>query len=195
MKGLIFLLMIPAMAGCQFYAETSEPVLYLGGGKWTFSDYEIVPVNYGYPVNFALNDTICLDLPAFVRETPEGIVADHGFVKTALNRRFVRGRTLWEFDGYNLYCHFISDSGRIIFSREPFWVTFPDPFYTGHTLMEVTDYTSEERTLFTFAANNAGVAPPDTMLLGSPEISVDIYSPDGVKGSRLTYRVYLTFIR
>ena len=53
MKGLILLLIIPAFAGCQFYAETTEPVLYLGGGKWTFTDYEIVTENNGYQMTFA----------------------------------------------------------------------------------------------------------------------------------------------
>ena len=74
-------------------------------------------------------------------------------------------------------------------------MTFPDPFYNGHTLMEVADYTSEERTLFSFAANNAGVGPPDTLLLGSPELYAYPYSPDGVKGNRLAYRVFITFVR
>ena len=39
MKKILFLLIVVLLTGCEKYEEVSEPVLYMGGGKWTFIDY------------------------------------------------------------------------------------------------------------------------------------------------------------
>ena len=195
MRMIICFFLIQVLFGCEFYTEVSEPVLFMGGGKWTFIDYDLVVTNSISPVSIIKNDTICINSFVETSETSGGIIMKQDYINTAVSRRFIRNRTQWEFDGYNLYCDWINSPGGMIPSHEPFRVTYPNPFYTEHTVMSVMDINTGAKTVFTFITNNIGVAPPNKLIMTSPNIVINLYSSSGARDKAVTFKVILTFIR
>ena len=61
MKKILFLLIVVLLTGCEKYEEVSEPILYMGGGKWVFIDYDVVIVSSESEVQVIKNDTICIN--------------------------------------------------------------------------------------------------------------------------------------
>lgn len=196
MKNILYVFIFFFIVGCQKYEEVTEPVLFMGGGKWTFVDYDIVIVNSQNSVEVIKNDTICIN--SFNQQSfiSGGTLMSQNYKNTALSRRFIKNKTMWEFDGYNLYCDWSFQPGGQKPSHEPFWVSYPsNGLYTNYTRMSILDHTFGLKTDYTFKTNNVGVAPPNELILMSPEIITDLYLSDGTREKAVTVKVILTFLR
>ena len=197
MKKLLFLLILTlSFFGCELYEQPSNPVIYMGGGKWTLTDYDIVVIQSISPITIVKNDTICIN-SFFETSTVDGVIRlKQNYNSTPISRRFNRNKTQWEFDGYNLYCAWVNEPGGMLPAHEPFWVTYPNNgFYTDYPIMEVADYTVGTKTDFTFTTNNQGVAPPKKLTLVSPNIVLNLYSSSGARDKAATIQIILTFSR
>jgi hypothetical protein len=196
MKRIIFmLLLVTTLMGCKKYEQPSEPVLFMGGGKWTFVDYDIIIINSASPVEIIKNDTICIN--SFNNQTfvSGGVLMSQNYKQTSISRRFIKNKTQWEFDGYHLYCEWINTPGGTTPSHEPFWVSYPNYLYTEYTRMSVLDQTIGLKTDYSFETNNRGVAPPNKLKLISPEIVTDLYYSNGSRDKAVTVKIILTFMR
>ena len=198
MKKLLFLLtLIPLLFSCEpMYMESSDPVIYMGGGKWTLVDYDIVVVQTITPITIVKNDTICIN--SFIESSTVGgnVVMKQSYNNTPISGRFVRNQTQWEFDGYNLYCAWVNGPGDLLPAHDPFWVAYPNNgFYTDFPIMEVSDYTVGTKTDYTFVTDNKGVAPPRKLILTSPNIILNLYSSSGARDKAATVKIILTFTR
>jgi hypothetical protein len=196
MKTLFYFLIIIFLTGCEKYEEVSEPILYMGGGKWTFVDYDVVVISAQSDVEIIKNDTICVN--SFTQQSfvSGNIVMSQNYKNTAMSRRFIKNKTMWEFDGYNLYCDWVFQPGGQKPSHQPFWVSYPtNGLYTNYTKMSILDHTLGLKTDYTFKTNNIGVAPPSELILMSPEIVTDLYLSDGTREKAVTVKIILTFIR
>jgi hypothetical protein len=112
-----------------------------------------------------------------------------------MTRRFIKGKTQWEFDGNNVFCDWLFTPAGMKPSHEPFWVTYPNPFYKEYSVMSVMDINTGAKTDFTFLTNNIGVAPPNKLRLTSPDIVINLYSSGGARDKAVTFKVVLTFLR
>ena len=102
MKKILFLLIVVLLTSCEKYEEVSEPVLYMGGGKWTFIDYDIVIISSISSVSIIKNDTICINSFSNQSFVSGGILMSQNYNQTSKTRRFIKNKTQWEFDGFNL---------------------------------------------------------------------------------------------
>jgi len=192
---LIGVLLILSITGCERYEEVSEPTAYMGGSKWTFVDYDIVIISSISPVTIVKNDTVCINSFNNLTFVNGGVLMKQNYEQTSISRRFIKNKTQWEFDGYYLYCDWISTPGGLTPSHEPLWVSYPKWYYQNYTIMEISDLTSGAKTTYTFKTNNYGAAPPSQLILESPEIVTDLYSSSGERQKAVTVRVILTFMR
>jgi len=195
MRKILFLMLIPFLHACEIYEEPSYPVLFMGGGKWTFIDYDIVVISSITSLSVIKSDTVCINSFSAFKETPKGIILKQNYNLTSITRRFIRGVTQWEFDGSNLYCDWIYTPGGMIPSHEPFWVSYPNPFYTEYSVMSVMDIYTGAKTDFTFLTDNIGVAPPNKLVMTSPDVVINLYSSNGARDKAVTFKVILTFMR
>lgn len=195
MKNIIFILLVLTLVGCEKYEQESEPVLFMGGGKWTFVDYDIVLVSSIGDVQIIKNDTICIN--SFNNQTfvSGGVLMSQNYKQTGISRRFIRNKTQWEFDGYYLYCDWVTTPGGTTPSHEPMWVSYPNYLYTDYSKMSILDQTLGMKTDFTFETNNRGVAPPSKLTLISPEIVTDLYYSNGTRDKAVTVKIILRFMR
>lgn len=189
-------MLVVFFTGCEKYEEVSYPTTYMGGGKWIFVDYDIVIVNSQSEVQIIKNDTICINSFSDQSTVSGGTLMSQNYNNTAKSRRFIRNKTMWEFDGYNLYCEWVNHAGSQVPSHEPFWVSYPtNGLYTNYTRLSVLDQTLGLKTDYTFKTNNVGVAPPNQLTLISPEIVTDLYLSNGTREKAVTVRVILNFMR
>lgn len=196
MRILYCLLITVFLVGCEKYEEVSEPVLYMGGGKWIFVDYDVVIINSQSQVDVIKNDTICINSFSDQSTVSGGTLMSQNYKNTAMSRRFIKNKTMWEFDGYHLFCEWTNQPGGQTPSHEPFWVSYPtNGLYTNYTKMSVLDQTLGLKTDYTFKTNNVGVAPPNELILVSPEIVTDLYLSNGTREKAVTVKVILTFMR
>jgi hypothetical protein len=195
MKKTLFFLIILFLFGCEKYTEVSDPVIYMGGGKWTLINYDIVVINSISLITITKSDTICINSFNELRTTSSGIIMKQTYNKTSISRRFIRNKTQWEFDGYNLYCDWVNTPGGMKPSHEPFWIKYPNYLYTNYTEMSILDNTNGSETNFTFKTNNKGVAPPNELILISPNIIINLYSSNGSRDKAVTFQIVLTFMR
>ena len=195
MRRILFLILIPVLHACEIYEEPSYPVLFMGGGKWTLIDYDIAVINSITPFTVIKNDTICINSFGETMETSNGIRLTQDYNNTDISRRFIKNRTQWEFDGNNLYCDWTNTPGGMKPSHEPLWVSYPNSFYTNYTRMSIFDSTIGTTTEYTFTTNNIGVAPPNELILTSPNIVINLYSSSGARDKAVTFKVILIFMR
>lgn len=194
-RSMILKLFAFALNSCETYEEHTDPVIFMGGGKWTFVDYDIVIINSLSQITIVKNDTICINSFSSVEETPGGIILKQDYGHTSMTRRFIRNKTQWEFEGYDLYCSWINTPGGMTPAHDPFRVTYPNFLYTDHSVMSVTDTYTGAKTDFTFITNNKGVAPPNKLIMTSPDIAINLYSSNGARDKAVTFKVVLTFMR
>jgi hypothetical protein len=195
MKKIIYILIVVLLTGCEKYEQVSEPVLYMGGGKWVFIDYDIVIISSTSSVEVIKNDTICINSFSNQSFVSGGILMSQNYKQTSKTRRFIKNKTQWEFDGYNLYCEWNNIPGGSTPSHEPFWVTYPNYLYNNYTMMSILDNSIGMKTDYTFKTNNKGVAPPNQLIMTSPEIVTDLYFSNGTREKAVTVKVILTFMR
>lgn len=196
MRVILSILLIVLLTGCEKYEGVSYPTTYMGGGKWIFVDYDVIIVSSQSEVQVIKNDTICINSFTDQSTVSGGALMSQNYNNTAKSRRFIKNKTMWEFDGYNLYCEWTNHSGSQVPSHEPFWVSYPtNGLYTNYTRMSVLDQTLGLKTDYTFKTNNVGVAPPNELILISPEIVTDLYLSNGTREKAVTVKVVLTFMR
>jgi hypothetical protein len=195
MKKILYILIVVLLTGCEKYEEVSEPVLYMGGGKWTFIDYDIVIISSISSVEVIKNDTICINSFGNQSFVSGGILMSQNYSQTSKTRRFIKNKTQWEFDSYNLYCEWSSTPGGLTPTHEPFWVSYPNYLYNNYTMMSILDNSIGMKTDYTFKTNNKGVAPPNQLIMTSPEIVTDLYFSNGTRQKAVTVKVVLTFMR
>lgn len=196
MKKLIFFILCFIFGGCEIYTLPSET--NLGGGKWVFVDYEIVLISSIQDVKIIKNDTICINSFNNQSLVDDGIRMKQIFQDTELDRRFVVGKTVWEFDSNtrHLYCDFSNFGGDLRPSHEPFWVSFPTNYWETETnRLAVLNQRNGAVTNWTFDLNSFGQGYGSKLKLVSPNIVIDSYGPSGMRDKAVTIKVILTFMR
>ena len=197
MRAILGILLVVLFAGCEKYEMVSDPVSYMGGGMWTFIDYDVVIVSSQSEVDVIKNDTICINSFSDQSTVSGGTLMSQNYQKTSKSRRFIKNKTKWEFEGYEMYCEWSSQPGGRKPSHEPFWVSYPNHgyLYTDYPTMSILDREIGLKTDYTFETNNVGVAPPSKLTLISPDIVTDLYMSNGTREKAVTVRVVLTFMR
>ena len=109
-KLLLFSLL--SLFGCQVY-ELPNETPRLTGGKWVLSNYDIVVISSISDVKVIKNDTVCINAFNGQSYVSGNVLMKQFYNQTAKDRRFVIGKTTWEFDNNSnyLYCDFINKNG------------------------------------------------------------------------------------
>jgi hypothetical protein len=195
MKKLLFLLLTLILFGCEMYDEPSYPGIYMGGGKWTLTDYYVVIVSAVSPItilksDIVENDTVCVNSFGELVETSTGVIMKQDYKSTSLSRRFIKGKTQWEFDGPQLYCEWMNTNGGMIPAHVPFGVNY----ISGNTRMQIED--SPTASIYTFTTRpDFGVTPRSVLIMESTNIVASYYSSGRSYDKAVTFRVVLTFMR
>lgn len=194
MKKLVFLLMlIPVLFGCEYvedftvYDEISE--VHLTGGAWTFVDYDIQVISSISDVEVIYNDTVCISSFGNQSYVSGGILMEQHYDLTSPDRRFIKGKTKWEFDD-NSYTLYIDGNTDV---RYP--VTYPNYMMKEYDKMVVTNPFVGTVTNYSFEANAQGANYSTKLVLLSPEIVSDLYLSNGMRDKAVTVRIVLTFMR
>lgn len=193
MRRFILFLVIPLLFGCEKYELESPP--NLSGGKWILSNYEIIPISTISPITIIKNDTICINSFNEQSFVSGGIRMKQNYLSTQKDRRFIKGRTTWEFNGtsqstfYGLFC----DYTQMVGTPQP---TEPDAHvdltvYSKNMLNYNT--ANGSNTNYTYTCNDVGY--PRTLTLLSPPIVTDLYMSNGTRDKAVTVRVMLYFMR
>jgi hypothetical protein len=112
------------------------------------------------------------------------------FQSTALDRKFIKGKTTWEFDSNNtqLYVNYIQMPGVV--RPDPFWVNI-NSYYGRIEIMNTTNGSTTNYTV----RQTQDVGYATTMTLLSPDIVTDLYLSNGTRSKAVTVRVTLYFSR
>jgi hypothetical protein len=191
MRKISLFISLIFLFGCEKYVGT-EPFKSpnLTGGKWIFTDYDIVVTSSISGVTVIENDTICINSFNNQSFVSGGVKMLQNYIQTAKDRRFIKGKTIWEFDNNNhhLFCDFININGSIKPSHEAYWVNI----YENSKRMSVDNLDNGGATNYTYDVNNVN---PTVMKLLSPSISTDLYLSNGNRDKAVTVRILLTFMR
>ena len=187
MKRLLFILFLPLLMGCEKYVLESPPKLT--GGKWVLTDYDIVVTSSISPIKVIKTDTVCITSFNLQQFTDSNVIMKQDYSKTAVDRRFIKGKTTWEFDSNDrhLYCDYIQMPGNN--KPEPFWVNLS--LYDKN--LEIMNTSNGAVTNYTYRANDVGY--PRTLTLLSPPIVTDLYMSNGTRDKAATVRITLYFMR
>jgi hypothetical protein len=161
----------------------------LTGGKWVLTDYEISVNSSISDAKVIKNDTVCISLFNLQQINGNNLVLKQDFNRTAIDRRFVRGKTTWEFDSNNteLYCNYIQMLGKV--KPDPFWVSLS----LINNNLKVMNTSNGSVTNFTYRTNDVGY--PRTLTLLSPPIITDLYMSNGTRDKAVTVVITLYFMR
>lgn len=193
MKKLLFLLLIPFLFGCEMYEETTYPGLYMSGGRWTLTSYDIVITSSVSPITILKSDTVCINTFSNLIETPDGVIMKQNYNNTTISRRFIKNKTVWEFDGSHLFCAWVNTPGGMKPAHDPFWVSYPG---YGYSHMEILDETTGTSTTYSFSTYpNFGVTPPSQLTMVGPDIVASFYSSGRAYDKAVIYHVVLNFMR
>ena len=122
------------------------------------------------------------------------------FNNTSKDRRFVIGKTTWEFDGtvgssrYYLTTEFKNFGGTPQSTHVPFEVTV----YNRTNKLNVYNTEIGATTYYTYDVNDYksnGVTPVNKMTLLGTEVVTDLYLSNGTRDKALTVRILLKFMR
>lgn len=187
MKNLLLILITFTLYGCEKYVLETTPKLT--GGKWVLTDYDIVVTSSISPIKVIKTDTVCITSFNLQQFTDSNVIMKQDYSRTAIDRRFIKGKTTWEFDGNNrqLYCDYLQIPGSI--KPEPFWVNLS--LYDNN--LEVMNTTNGAVTNYTYRANDVGY--PRSLTLLSPPIVTDLYMSNGTRDKAATVRITLYFMR
>ena len=179
--------MLLFLSGCEVYELQSPPKLT--GGKWVLTDYEISVNSSISDVKVIKTDTVCISLFNLQQIDGNNLILKQDFNRTAVDRRFVRGKTTWEFDSNNteLYCNYIQMLGKV--RPDPFWVNLS----LVNNNLKVMNTSNGSVTNFTYRTNDVGY--PRTLTLLSPPIITDLYMSNGTRDKAVTVVITLYFMR
>lgn len=191
MKKIILFVICITFWGCEKYAQYSTP--RLTGDKWLFYDYDIMVTNALNNLSVVKTDTVCINAFNDQSFISGSFLMKQNYDKTALDRRFVVNKTMWEFgsNNYNLYCDFAPKDGGLRPTHEPFWTSV----YPVTSRLEIQNNQNGGRTVYTYETNNVGAFPPSKLTLLSPPIVTDLYYSNGARDKAVTVRVLLKFMR
>jgi hypothetical protein len=188
MKIIYLLIVSIFFLGCEKYETISEPSV---AGRWKFTDYYITPVKIisGLVINED-SDTICIN--SFSKQTLSGgkIKLEQYYNETTAERRFIKNKTIWEFDGPSqstIFPLLINEK------NDDVWANFKKPYlereYVDLLIQNERLGVSTEYSFFT-----SGLAQnySKKLTLTSPVISTDLYFSNG--GSEKTIDVIITLI-
>jgi hypothetical protein len=198
MKKIMLLLGIMfVMVSCEIYEEPTNPAEYMSGGKWVFYDYEIAIVGAISTATYIKTDTICVDSFNDVDFGTSIVSMKQRYGLTPRDRRFIIGQTMWEFDGYHMYCDFINDNGTLHPIHQPYWVDYTSFLLKDDSQMTITNYDNGDVTRYTYDTNNNGfgTAPPSKMTLISTPVVTNLYSDANSYDKAVTVRYILKFMR
>lgn len=198
MKIIVLLLgIVFVLVSCEVYEEPTNPAEYMSGGKWVFYDYEVAIVSAVSTASYIKTDTVCVDSFNDVDFHGSSITMKQRYYLTPKDRRFIIGQTIWEFDGYDMYCEFVDDNGTFSPAHEPFCVSYTSFLLKDDTQMKITNYDNGDVTYYTYDTNNNGfgVAPPSKMTLISTPVVTNLYSDANSYDKAVTVRYILKFMR
>jgi hypothetical protein len=188
MRKLISFLVVFILFGCEKYEQYSPPKLT--GGKWILTDYQIVDISSISPVTIVKDDTICIGSFNLQTITGNSVLMKQDYKSATLDRKFIRGKTTWEFDSNNtqLYVNYLQMPGVV--RPEPYWVTL-DSYYN---IMKIMNQSTGSVTPYT-VRQTQDVGYATTMTLISSDIVTDLYLTNGQRSKAVTVRVTLYFSR
>jgi len=191
-KMLFLFLLIPFLLGCEelylpTYTETSE--VHLTGGKWIFTDYQIVRISSISSFSIIYNDTICVNAFGEQSYVDGGILMQQHYEYTSIDRRFVKGVTIWEFDD-NSNTLYINDNTNIRFP-----VNYPAYLKYEHTEMSIQNPLTGAVSNYTFYTDAMGANYPRILTLISPPIVSDLLLSNGMRDKAITVQIILIFTR
>ena len=186
--GLIVLMFTLFISGCEPpYSQPSE--IHLTGGTWIFTDYQIVVIRAISNVTVIQNDTICIN--AFGEQTfvSGGILMKQHYTSTAIDRRFIKGVTKWEFDMSSSYLYCNNDF------KNYFTVDYPGYMKKEKDEMCINNPSNGAVTNYSFTTDALGANYPRKLTLVSPPIVSDLLLSNGMRDKAVTVQVILTFMR
>ena len=198
MRKISLFISLILLFGCEKYELITPPAV--SGGKWVLYDYEVVPFNSISPYDVIKNDTICINSWNNQTFVSGGILMKQNFNNTSKDRRFVIGKTTWEFDGtvgssrYYLTTEFKNFGGTPQSTHVPFEVTV----YNRTNKLNVYNTEIGATTYYTYDVNDYksnGVTPVNKMTLLGTEVVTDLYLSNGTRDKALTVRILLKFMR
>lgn len=193
-----FFLAMLLFTACEVYStdDSGDPYTYMGGGKWVFYDYEIVVISAISEVKVHKSDTICINSFNMATRNNDIFVLSQDFKNTPIERRFIAGQTVWEFEGSMLYCDFGYGNFSLYPSHKTFYVEYNDSYlYSTKSRVKIINSELGTVTNYTFETNNQGLAAPNKLTLLSPPIVIDLYDSKGSRDKAITIRVLLRFMR
>jgi hypothetical protein len=196
MKKLLSILTAFTLFGCEKYELPSAPSV---AGKWYFHDYKITRVQSLSPIEIIENDTICINNFGVQSFVSGNILMKQNYQQTAIDRRFIKNVTTWDFNG---------PAGAFYFPLEidgqndiGVNVHFPKPYLPNinanniYTSMVTLNEKNGITTNYTFITDKFGAGYSRVMELTSPNISSDVYLTNGVREKAVTVFVTLIFKR
>ena len=199
-KLLLSLVVILSFISCDIIKDEDNysPKIYMGGGKWIFYDYDVIIISSTSQVDVVKNDTVCIN--SFSQESLSNgtFLMKQNYNVTSKDRRFIKGKTTWEFDGSHLYCEFGNTGYSLAPTHEPYYVNYVGDNYLSndYSHMKIDNVENGVTTNYTFETNSSGgVAPPSKMTLLSPDIVTSLSYSNGSRDKAVTVRILLKFIR
>lgn len=198
MRRILLLVISLLFWGCEKYELITTPVIT--GGKWVFYDYDVIPISSISSYQIIKNDTICINSWNNQTFVSGGILMKQNFDVTSKDRRFIKGKTTWEFDGtvgshfYYLSTDFTTFGGTFQPSHIPFDVEI------NNRIDKLSVYNTENGGMswYTYEFNEVksnGVTPLSKMTLLSEPIVTDLYMSNGTRDKAVTVRILLRFMR
>ncbi len=187
------LLLIPFLWSCEKIEFISQPSV---DGEWVFTDYIVTVEHPGgsrVSVQVIPNDTICINSFSEQSFVSGGILMKQNYNLTAIDRRFIKGQTRWNFSGsygLTMFPLYIDryDSDNYLIAEFPLKTNMRE---YSHLVVK----NNNVPTNYTFFTDGIGAAYSRKLTLISPTISTDLYLSDGRREKGLNVKVTLIFTR
>jgi hypothetical protein len=194
MKKLILILITFTLFGCEKYELPSAPSV---AGKWYFSNYYVTRVQSLDRLDIIKNDTICINNFGEQSFISGNVLMKQNYKQTAVDRRFVKNVTTWDFDGPTGAFYFLLGIDDVYDDRVD--VRFPKPYLPNinsnniYTSMVVSN--NGIPTNYTYTTDKFGAGYSRVMEITGPNISTDLYLSGGTREKAVTVFVTLVFKR
>lgn len=191
MKKLIGLLTMIFLVGCQKFEMISEPSV---AGKWLFYDYDIIIISAPSDVTINENDTICINNFGVQSLIGNKILLKQNYGYTVEDRRFIRGKTTWDFDGpsQSTFFHLLINNNK----SSDVWANFKIPYFEKeYTSLEILNNTLGSVTNYTFESSGVAQNNSKKLTLLSPLISTDILVGQNKREKAVNVQILLRFMR
>jgi hypothetical protein len=190
MKTKVLLLIIPFLWGCEKIEFISEPSV---DGEWLFTDYKVTVVSSRAEVRVIPNDTICINSFNNQSTVSGGFLMKQNYNLTSVDRRFIKGRTFWNFSGSygsTMFPLHINRSDDYLIADFPLGINMRE-----YSHLVVKNQNNGYKTDYTFLTDGSGAAYSRKLTLISPVISTDLYLSDGRREKAVDVMVTLIFTR